>query len=127
MAKYHGKSSNLTVGGVQQAMREWRWESLVEVAESTDIRNVAFPASDGSIWDDFVSGFGHGTAEAQVMYDDAIALPAFGAAVTFTGTYGGGHSVSFSAIYVGGPQGANIKDSTKMTLRFQQTGNPTFA
>lgn len=127
MAKYHGKSSNLTVGGTQQAMREWRWEPAVEVSESTDIRAVSSPAADGSVWDDFVSGFGRGTAEAVVMYDDTISLPAFGAAVAFVGYYGGGHSVSFSAIYLGGPQGANIKDSTKLTLRFQQTGNPTFA
>ena len=126
MSKYHGKSSSITFDGTAQAMRTWRWNPDTDMAEATDARNASSPASDGSVWDEFLSGFSKSDLEVECMYDDAIALPSVGAAVAFVGNLGGGHGVSFSAYYKGPQMGANIKDSTKVTHRFQQSGNPTF-
>lgn len=127
MAKYHGKSSAITWGGVTIPGTEWAWESDVGEVEITSTTSASDPAADGSVWDEWLVGFGNATVTVSALYDDAVTLPIHGASATFVGTYGGGHSITCTVFFRGGPRGSRIKDAARVTLRGRMTGKPTFS
>jgi hypothetical protein len=126
VSKYAGKSASVSIAGVTQPGRKWTWDSTTDEHEVTDFRAASSPASDGSVWHDWLVGFSGGTGTVEVVWDTDVAIPAHGASGTFIGLIGGGHGVSFTAFFLGNSEGADIKDAARRTLRFRQTGNPTF-